>query len=568
MSLKLEAADPDSLLKQSSATDDKPIYRSAVLFQQSETFSTAEAFFAASRERLLADCGYEARPSKQKPTKVTARCERHAEGCPFRLCAFLFTNGRNSAWNVTVGLCIWDHSHPPRSPVVPAPALKLPAPTALPPAPVPPAPATVPASPSPAAARTAVLFKREARFASAADFTAKTTARSNQIYEVSCHAYNHGTTRSTVRIRCPYKLCAQARDGSWILDWERCAWTHNHERGSKEALPPDDAEPPVLEASQPDPPGPSETASQVAPSPASQQPALSRQAPRRRATSPKFRDRFRSLDEAYVATAVATVVNIGTSSYKLPSGGATAQGQLAGSIYCNQHNACDCPYRIAVGPDTTGKAAVVTRSSVLVHNHGPNEKMQTDPCWRPKIHNARLRAGLARWDAGLNPLELPPLTPEPEGDPSGQPPAKRARYDLPAGPIPASATPAAPTPTPPVVSAPVAAAPPPPPAVPVPVPAARPPSALPSPRLPTPSTPTVSAPEFAPIPSFLAGLDLSLVPLAPHLVAAGIDSHDTLVGFLSFSAGIRRALLEELERVVQPAERGGVSFLRLLEYLP
>lgn len=165
-------------------------------------------------------------------------------------------------------------------------------------------------------------------------------------------------------------------------------------------------------------------------------------------------------------------------------------------------------------------------------------------------------------------LQLPPLTPEPEGDPSGPPPAKRARYDSPAGPVPASATPAAPTPTPPVVSVPVAAAPPPPPPVPVPVPAARPPSALPSPRLPTPSTPTVSAPEFAPIPSFLAGLDLSLVPLAPHLVAAGIDSHDTLVGFLSFSAGIRRALLEELERVVQPAERGGVSFLRLLEYLP
>lgn len=163
-------------------------------------------------------------------------------------------------------------------------------------------------------------------------------------------------------------------------------------------------------------------------------------------------------------------------------------------------------------------------------------------------------------------LQLPPLTPEPEGDPSGPPPAKRARYDSPAGPVPASATPAAPTPTPPVVSVPVAAAPPPP--VPVPVPAARPPSALPSPRLPTPSTPTVSAPDFALIPSFLAGLDLSLVPLAPHLVAAGIDSHDTLVGFLSFSAGIRRALLEELERVVQPAERGGVSFLRLLEYLP
>lgn len=66
--------------------------------------------------------------------------------------------------------------------------------------------------------------------------------------------------------------------------------------------------------------------------------------------------------------------------------------------------------------------------------------------------------------------------------------------------------------------------------------------------------------------SFLAGLDVALVPLANYLVDAGVDSLDALVYLVSLSAGPRQALLEQLHKLVVVRDPDCPSPLRLLPF--
>lgn len=87
-------------------------YRTDAFFDDSELFASKEDFFEQARRKLLQDCGYEARPSKQKPTRISARCEKYAtEGCPFRLSARLDEGA--VIWRLSAANCTWQHSHVP-----------------------------------------------------------------------------------------------------------------------------------------------------------------------------------------------------------------------------------------------------------------------------------------------------------------------------------------------------------------------------------------------------------------------------------------------------------------------
>ena len=66
--------------------------------------------------------------------------------------------------------------------------------------------------------------------------------------------------------------------------------------------------------------------------------------------------------------------------------------------------------------------------------------------------------------------------------------------------------------------------------------------------------------------SFLAGLDVALVPLAKHLVDTGVDSLEALVHLASLSAGPRQALLEQLHKLVVVRDPACPSPLRLLPF--
>lgn len=68
--------------------------------------------------------------------------------------------------------------------------------------------------------------------------------------------------------------------------------------------------------------------------------------------------------------------------------------------------------------------------------------------------------------------------------------------------------------------------------------------------------------------TFLAGLDLVLVPLAPHLVSEGVDSLDSVTALVCMSPGPRRALLEDLHQRIVVRTPECPSPVSLLRFLP
>lgn len=92
-------------------------YRSSTFITPADAFASAADFFEQARVRLFRDCGYEAKPSKNKSSKISVRCEEYAAtGCPFRLCAFLEDHGRSRRWTLSPKNSVWDHAHKPKQP--------------------------------------------------------------------------------------------------------------------------------------------------------------------------------------------------------------------------------------------------------------------------------------------------------------------------------------------------------------------------------------------------------------------------------------------------------------------
>ncbi|GAA6034364.1 hypothetical protein NBRC10512_005653 [Rhodotorula toruloides] len=128
-----------------------------------------------------------------------------------------------------------------------APANLIPAPVAIAPAPsttradVPtPSPSATTAAQS--ADRTVVLFPPGTTFIDEADFFARCAKASCEKFGVSTIVRNRDKpsivaccTRRQTEVRCSYAVRAVPQATGWVLQFDKCSWTHTHDPGKQKA---------------------------------------------------------------------------------------------------------------------------------------------------------------------------------------------------------------------------------------------------------------------------------------------------------------------------------------------
>ncbi|GAA5872649.1 hypothetical protein JCM3774_001873 [Rhodotorula dairenensis] len=590
-------------------------YRSSNFFAETDAFESAADFFEQSRVQLLSDCGYEAKPSKNKPTKISVRCEEFAtSSCPFRLCAFLDQAGRTARWRLSLNNSVWDHSHIPKPKSTPAAPVSAQASLSAQARSHGEAstsragPASAQSSNPPAAAsRVAVLYDETARFPTIDAFFLRTRNLSLEKYDINCTPH-HNTDDAAVAscllrqvCRCPYRVRAKRIGAGFVVDFDRSNWEHNHVRGSREAVAPGIAMRDVRQPERSDgdsrnydsaveeavPSAGEEARVPFAPSSSRSKLAVIPPA------APKVGDCFDNLGEGYVAFAIANITQLGVSVFR--SGPIES---LHGALYCNRRaSTTGCPFKALFGPARdNGLRTAVLPSSVLYHAHETNPKLLADPSWRPTIRCKIVSAAFDKLDRQKKEGGTRAST---STDFAQPPEPKRARLSEPAAsssslgrsvdwggprsslpphmrslagmavytqPRPAGSSDPSTLPQEPVEQA-----------TPVSNRSSTPPSALftlaHSPitsvtaALPSPPGNQARRAETGVIASFLAGLDGALVPLAVHLVEIGIGSLDALVHLATLSAEPRQALLEQLQQSIL-RDPACPSPLRLAPFFP
>ncbi|GAA5904112.1 uncharacterized protein JCM6883_002085 [Sporobolomyces salmoneus] len=230
---------------------------------------------------------------------------------------------------------------------------------------------------------------------------------------------------------------------------------------------------------------------------------------------PQVGDRFSSTKQLFIATYKALVpvyghgVNLDESK-----DGVTAWLRCGRNNSARRHHLQDrCAWKVgaAINP-STGEAVVEQALSHLVHNHGPSPRILKNPDYRPVVINPIIREAF-----GLTPIDLnrrrKKITSE---NPGQSQPLKKKLKD--------SESETFENETPPQTNKqfyPLRTS--------HPTEAMKPSSSSPSFLLPVPP----SSDFILQLESFLKGLDPSLSSLAAPLLAAGIDSFDTLVLFSS-----------------------------------
>ncbi|GAA5967041.1 hypothetical protein JCM8115_003503 [Rhodotorula mucilaginosa] len=387
----------------------KSPYWADAFFDHAETFASKEAFFEQARRKLLQDCGYEARPSKQNSTRISARCEKYAtEGCPFRLSARLDDGA--VAWRLSASNCTWQHSHVPN----PEARVGQSAPTGAEP------PRNDDGNDS-QQARTAVLYTGGERFPSSDSFVQETRQLSLERYDVGCWSTHR--THEIVQLgcanrkksRCGYRVAARRDGRHFVVNLEGCNWVHSHARGSTDVVEPrtarlkpggpqqkrkiDDVESEVddeAENENEDEIGGEAEEGDAEGAESEEDTAGASQIKIVPPTAPKVGVRFDTLGEAYVAFAVANVLHFGKSVTR-----SSTRDLSAGVLYCYRRPKSGqyCPFRVVIGRKENDTHSAVLESSTLYHNHGPRPELLADPAWRPTLRCKLVLAALAKLDA-------------------------------------------------------------------------------------------------------------------------------------------------------------------------
>ncbi|GAA5992438.1 hypothetical protein JCM10908_000819 [Rhodotorula pacifica] len=548
-------------------------HQTAPFFGEHESLATANEFFGQACLRLLRNCGYEARPSKQKPTKISVRCEQHAtDSCPFRLCAFLDSGG-SGRWRIS------SSNTPVEEPV------------------------TNP--------RLAILYDETDRFRDIDAFFARTRTLSLEMYDVKCSPHHHTSDAAVssclLRLvcRCPYRVRAKRSGAGFVVDFDRTNWEHNHERGSRVAVAPGIPEKSRrlrLERSDGDSANEDSALGEAASEEEDEAVATedehdasggggrSKKLAIVPPNAPKVGDCFDSLGEGYAAFAVANLTSLGVSVFR--SGPPEA---LHGSLYCNRRSyAQGCPFKANFGPSRKdGTRCAVLPSSVLYHAHDTRPELLADPSWRPTIRCQIVRAALAKLERGQQKTSTRSLTSR-VADLPPPPVPKRPRLSEPAPSLSSTAATTSASPLFPAQSRSSYTTIPPQSRQSLPTPSMRSNGIATTPAtqlsrassLAVPSSggdlkppPATARPGQQPedaftrakvafVSSFLAGLDVTLVPLAKHLVDAGINSFDALTHLITLSPGPLQALLSQLQKRVVLTDPACPSPLGLLRVLP
>ncbi|KAG0655704.1 hypothetical protein C6P46_000738 [Rhodotorula mucilaginosa] len=538
-------------------------YRSTNFFDETNSFESAADFFEQARIRLLKDCGYEAKPSKNKSTKAS-----HPPACPVE----------NQLEQQHVVPLAQTEAGAETRPDAEKRRTSI--------------PGTDPPRTGSGSSRTVVLYDETARFSSIDAFYAQTRKLSVEKYDVRCSPHHHSPDAAVASClfrqvcRCPYRIRAKRSGADFVVDLDRTTWEHNHERGSREAVAPGipTGKMPKLErsdgdsrnydsaleddaASEGEQGGGAEddqTAETTGPELAIVPPA-----------APKVGDQFKDLDEGYVAFAIANTQQLGSGR--------------------------GCPFKAVFGP--VGNRCTVLPTSVLYHSHDTNPKLLADPTWRPLLRCKVVLAAFAKLDRQNSQSVVVDSKPElpwpsvPKRPRLSEPTAPASSWTVRTAADPPTSAPRPSLPPPPHMGS----------------SGARRPqtqtgtttvSAINSHSHVNVATPSIDSSRktslFSPgtsanvhsqvgtvgtslppeqhkpaplrtdsdlVASFLAGLDVALVPLAKHLVDAGVDSLDALVHLASLSAGPRQALLEQLHKLVIVRDPDCPSPLRLLPLL-
>ncbi|GJN88299.1 hypothetical protein Rhopal_001264-T1 [Rhodotorula paludigena] len=454
----------------SNRTDTPSQYRSA-LFDGPTIFANQQDFFDACAANLQQQFGFEAIPSKQKPTQISTRCPKHkTDGCPFRVCAALCDSGR---WAVALRSCVWTHSHPPTktSRIAKAVVEEAKAEVAQT-APPPPASTSTTAFDQPTNVYDLIpdFPKLSDTWSSVKDAFQTFVRATVPVYGVSMHY--HQTSDQGVRIRCnrnkqlfaarPGGMCPfsifldrKTADGRWRMRSADSNLQHSHgpvgqilndpawrplvkDAEAREALglaplPPKkrkSAAPPVKDSStsqaaekevdELDDSGASLVAEDEASAagPAIAGPSTAIGSANDPPGLPQPGDVFPSFVAVYQAYVKAYISTWGIGVWKsFPTLG------------CNRAR---CPWMAHVEACGGGFAVNADRSR-LQHDHGPHENILADPSWRPVVFNIDARAalgwGLARKKprfSGQLPLEKSP-SPALNPSPSFAPPAAQSK---------------------------------------------------------------------------------------------------------------------------------------------
>lgn len=383
-------------------------HRTDAFFDDAETFASKEAFFEQARRKLLQDCGYETCPSKQKPTRISARCEKYAtEGCPFRLSAFF--DEEDAVWMLSTVNCTWQHSHDPISQF----GVRISAPAAT----KPPRGDIGNASQQ---SRTAVLYAGGERFPSSDAFVQETRQLSLERYGVACWS-THRTLEvlqlgcaNRKKGSCGYRVAARRDGRHFVVNLEGCKWVHSHPRESTNVVEPGTAQmkgaAPRQKRTAQDIGSEAENGNQYENgddeevdqegAESAEDTAGASQIKIVPPTAPKVGDRFDTLGEAYVAFAVANILHFGKSVTR--SGSCNLS---AGMLYCYRRPSLGeyCPFRVVLGRNEDNTHPAVLESSTLA-------QLFYELCYAGSRFGQRDRVGIVDGNENRHRLVLPRRT--------------------------------------------------------------------------------------------------------------------------------------------------------------
>ncbi|GAA5971658.1 hypothetical protein JCM11641_000678 [Rhodosporidiobolus odoratus] len=224
---------------------------------------------------------------------------------------------------------------------------------------------------------------------------------------------------------------------------------------------------------------------------------------------PTTRHGFATLDDFYAAAVAAVVPVYGTGLHLAKKYAASTK-----VLTCNRgrnNHADECPFYLTVHQDANGTWRL-GEGGRPNHSHGPDPRILRDPKWRPVI-----RSEVARKVLGMD-VERRTKDKPLQTNPSLAPPPPPLNEDSSPASARLSPPPERPRPTAP-------------------------------PTLPSPSPHqlfTNSASSNLDISSFLLGLHPSLVSLAPHLTAAGLDSVSSLADLSLLEPSVLDTFLNRL----------------------
>ncbi|GAA6012446.1 hypothetical protein JCM10207_007090 [Rhodosporidiobolus poonsookiae] len=333
--------------------------------------------------------------------------------------------------------------------------------------------------------------------------------------------------------KCRFKVYVTKNGGEWVLDEKRTEWTHSHDSA---VVPPGVTSPTRK---------PKRATYGAAPTSDNENDEIVLRPPSGAPSVPAFGTRFPTFHALKIAVNLAIVPLTGYPLSRTNQFSCSMKCARSRWNYKHTPEGC-CSFVLAVKHDTeTDEFVLVKKGSHLVHNHEPAPELRRDKNWRPSVSDVDVHEAL---HPKVRQLERSPesgydFSSQHTKKPRLRPPSpSTTSYAVSADSLALTSSsrppPGHPTAFPYTASAPTG-------------------TLYSSPLPPPPLAPACASAAFSPtLESFLLAVHPATLPLAPHLLAAGVDSVEALVSLCGMGEDGVAMLSESLS-----AERreGGVS---------